>query len=368
MFECNFYASGFRLAARPGILPPVLPRARSAALLLLGLGAGCRSGSDVAPAPPGAYLLVLNKEDATIAVVQTTTGWTRDTAPTGAGPHEVAAASDGSIAVVSNYGTADEPGHTLSVYGFRERRVVSTIDLSPHARPHGIAFLDHRSTVLVTSETSHAVLEVDVPGRRVVRTFDTGADGSHMLVLSPDRKRVYTANVGSGSVSAIDLGTGALVKTAKTGRGTEAIALSPDGRELWVGNRGEDDLCVLDSATLEERARIPSPKFPIRLAFTPDGSVVLASCAASDEVRVFDARGRKELRSVAIPGANGPSTPVGLLVEPGGDFAFVACTAARKVAVLDLSTWTAKSEIATGAGPDGLAWASGFGTIRREVP
>jgi YVTN family beta-propeller protein len=335
------------------------------ATLLASLPVGCRSGLDVAPAPPGAYLLVLNKEDGTIAVVQTTTGWTRDVAPTGAGPHEVAAADDGSIAVVTNYG-GEEPGHTLSVYGFRERRVFDTIDLAPHTRPHGILFLDHRTRVLVTSETSHAVLEVDVPGRRIVRTLDTGADGSHMLVLSPDRRRVYTANAGSGSVSAIDLGAGKLLKTAPSGKGAEAIALSPDGRELWVGNREEDTLTVLDAETLDERARIPCAKMPIRLAFTPDGSRVLASCAASDEVRVFDPKSRKELLAIAIPGAAaGQSTPVGLLVEPGGGYAFVACMAARKVAVIDLSKWAVTGGIETGNGPDGMAWASGFGTIRK---
>ena len=336
----------------------------AALLLFIAFLPGCRSGHDVAPAPPGAYLLVLNKDDATLAVVQTTTAWTRDLAPTGQGPHEVAAADDGSIAVVSNYG-GEEPGHTLSVFGFRERRVVDTIDLAPHTRPHGIAFLDHRTTVLVTSETSHAVLEVDVPGRKIVRTFDTGADGSHMLVLSPDRQRVYTANVGSGSVSAIDLRAGRLLKTAPAGKETEAIALAPDGRELWVGNRAEDTLTVLDATTLDERARIPCAKMPIRLAFTPDGSRVLASCAASDELRVFDAKSRKELRALAIQSGSGASTPVGLLAEPGGSFVFVACTAARKVAVIDLSTWSVTGSIETGNGPDGMAWASGFGTIRR---
>ncbi len=333
-------------------------------VLLLAALAACRSGHDVAPAPPGAYLLVLNKDDATLAVVQTTTGWTRDLAPTGQGPHEVAAADDGSIAVVSNYG-GEEPGHTLSVYGFRERRVFDTIDLAPHTRPHGIVFLDHRTTVLVTSETSHAVLEVDVPGRKIVRTLDTGADGSHMLVLSPNRKRVYTANVGSGSVSEIDLGTGKPLKTAPAGKGTEAIALSPDGRELWVGNRAEDTLTVLDAETLDERARIPCAKMPIRLAFTGDGSRVLATCAASDEVRVFDPRSRKELSTIAIAGGSGPSTPVGLLVEPGGGYAFVACTAARRVDVIDLSKWAVTGKIDAGGGPDGMAWAAGFGTIRK---
>ena len=362
MFVCIQCTTRYRAGPRAGILLSV----KLAALLftLVAALAGCRSGNEVAPAPPGAYLVVLDKEDATLAVVQTTTGWTRDLAPTGPGPHEVAAADDGSIAVVSNYG-GEEPGHTLSVFGFRERRVVDTVDLAPHTRPHGIAFLDHRTTVLVTSETSHAVLEVDVPGRKVVRTLDTGADGSHMLVLSPDRQRVYTANVGSGSVSAIDLRAGKLLKTAPAGKGTEAIALAPDGRELWVGNRAEDTLTVLDAATLDERARIPCAKMPIRLAFTPDGSRVLATCAASDEVRVFDPKTRKELRTIAIQEGSAASTPVGLLVEPGGGFVFVACTAARKIAVIDLSTWNVTGTIETGNGPDGMSWAAGFGTIRK---
>jgi YVTN family beta-propeller protein len=138
-----------------------------------------------------------------------------------------------------------------------------------------------------------------------------------------------------------------------------------DGGELWVGNRAEDTLAVLDASTLDERARIPCAKMPIRLAFTPDGSRVLATCAASDEVRVFDARSRKELRTIAIPGGSGPSTPVGLLVEPGGGYAFVACTAARKIAVIDFSNWTVTGNIETGGGPDGMAWAAGIGTIRR---
>ena len=325
--------------------------------------ASCSTKERVASARPGSYLVVLNKADCTMAIVEPNSGWTKDLVPTGIGPHEVAVAYDGSIAVAADYGEKN-PGSTLTVYDFRDRRVIDTIDLSPHTRPHGIAFLDNRSTLLVTSETSRAVLEVSVRGRRVVRAMDTGAAGSHMLVLGPDRKRVYTANLGSGSVSEIDLSSGKLVRTVPTGRETEAIAISPDGRELWVGNRAEDTLTVLQLSTLEKLASIPCARMPIRLRFTPDGRRALVSCAASDDVAVFDTATRAEVARIPMPGAPGEeggpplaATPVGLLVDPTNRFAFVACTNAKKIAVIDLATWQVRSEIETGNVPDGMAWA-----------
>ncbi|MFN0008840.1 MAG: YncE family protein [Planctomycetota bacterium] len=332
-------------------------------LLPLVLLAACATGDRGASARPGSYLVVLNKADCTMAIVEPNTGWTKDLVATGIGPHEVAVAYDGSIAVAADYGEKT-PGSTLTVYDFRERRVVDTIDLAPHTRPHGIAFLDNRSSLLVTSETSRAVLEVSVRGRRVVRVMDTGAAGSHMLAVSGDRKRVYTANISSGSVSEIDLESGRLVRIVPTGAETEAIAISPDGRELWVGNRAENTLTVLAVESLEKLASIPCAKMPIRLKFTPDGQRVLVSCAESDDVVVIDTATRAEVARIPLPGPEvapgdppAASTPVGLLVEPTNRFAFVACTNARRIDVIDLATLEVSSHIETGNVPDGMGWA-----------
>jgi YVTN family beta-propeller protein len=344
-------------------------------LTLLALAASlesCASRDRVPSKRIGSRLVVLNKADCTLAIVEPDTGWTKDLVPTGIGPHEVAVARDGSIAVVANYGEKT-PGQTLTVYDLRERRVIDTIDLSPHQRPHGIAFLDNRSTLLVTSETSRAVLEVSVPGRRVVRAMDTGAAGSHMLALSGDRKRVYTANLGSGSVSEIDLDTGKLVSQAPTGRETEAIALSPDGRELWVGNRAEDTLTLLHPRGLEKLASIPCAKMPIRLKFTRDGARVLVSCAQSNDVAVIDTATRAEVGRIPMPFGDAeprekppPPVPVGLLIEPANRFAFIACSNARKIAVVDLATLQVTSEIQTGNVPDGMGWALGNAATGRS--
>jgi len=49
--------------------------------------------------------------------------------------------------------------------------------------------------------------------------------------------------------------------------------------------------------------------------------------------------------------------PEGILVQPDGAKAYVALSGENAVAVIDLKTLEVSGKIATGNGPDGLAWA-----------
>lgn len=343
---------------------------RRTPLLALLLLAAC-NGSRVASAPPGSYLVVLDKADATLRMIEPNSAHVRDMAPTGTGPHEGVASPDGTLVVVCDYGDRT-PGHTLTVFDPFERRVTATIDLSPHTRPHGIAFLDQRSTVLVTSETSKALLVVDLRGRKVTRVLPSEAETTHMLAVTPDRTRVFTANIRGNSVSAIELASGKLLQVIETGNQPEAIAVSPDGNEVWVGHNVDDKIVVIDAHTLEKKAEFPCGKMPIRIAFVPNGKIALVSCAKSGELAVIDAASRTEKKRIALPKnvltpeqmrgspeeqeANSNPLPVGVLCAPDGDYAFVACTAADQVAVIDLAKLTLKCFIPTGKQPDGMAW------------
>lgn len=53
---------------------------------------------------PSPALLVLNKEDATLSIIDPATRKTVAQVPTGEGPHEIAASNDGKFAFVANYG------------------------------------------------------------------------------------------------------------------------------------------------------------------------------------------------------------------------------------------------------------------------
>ncbi len=315
-------------------------------------------------------LIVLNKAEATASLIDLATGEVAATVRTGDGPHEAAVSPDGQLAVASNYGTRDAPGSTLTVIDVRQARVVRTIDLGSHRRPHGVAWLPDGTRVAVTAEESRALLLVDVTSGAVEAAIGTDQDVSHMVVVSADGERAYVANIGSGSMTAIDLPKRSRLATLPTGAGAEGIALLPGGRTLWVTNREADTVSVIDTAALEVVATLQSPSFPIRAAATADGRFVLVSNARSGALSVFDARARKEERRVPMSleaagtegrlfgGQFGKSpVPIGILVHPDGKRAYVANANADAVAVLDLRTWAVTGFLHAGKEPDGMAYS-----------
>ncbi|HEX5831738.1 MAG TPA: cytochrome D1 domain-containing protein [Gemmatimonadaceae bacterium] len=317
---------------------------------------------------PAGVLVVLNKAAASASLVDPASGRTIATLPTGDGPHEVAVSDDGKLAVVADYGGGGDGGHTLTVLDIPARTRVRTIDLAPHRRPHGLAWLPDGRRVAVTSEASQALLLVDVASGTVAAAIPTGARGSHMVALAPDGRRAYVANIAAGSVTMLDLEQRTALATTATGAGAEGIDVTPDGREVWVTNREANTVSVLDAATLAVKATLPSADFPIRVKLTPDGRLALVSNARSGELRLFDTRTRLPVGTITMTvdstrargtmlGTATGGVPIGILVEPGGRRAYVANANADLVTVIDLDARAIVGWLETGREPDGLGWA-----------
>ena len=300
-----------------------------------------------------ANLLVLNKTDNTLAIVDPATLRVIGRVPTGEAPHELTASADGRLAFVANYGTGPRPGNTISVIDIAARKEIKRIDLGALLRPHGIT--QSGGKIYFTIQGSLAVARYDPASERVDWIVGTGQNGTHMVVVTPDLKKAYTANVASGTVTSIEVGSvpgGAVLKTIPVGKGPEGMDLSPDGRELWVGHRQDGGLSIIDTATDTVKETIKVGRAPIRVKFTPDGNRVLVSDAEGGDVVVFERTSRKEMKRIAIG-----SVPVGILITPDGNRAFIASTAANKVMVIDLKTLTVAGTIEPGREPDGMAWA-----------
>ena len=326
----------------------------------------------VAQGRAGDRLLVLEKDAATARLLDPATGASVGTLPTGAFPHEVAVSPDGRWAVVADYG-AQTPGSTLTVLDLPRRAVVRTIDLGEYRRPHGIVWLGGASPrVLVTSEESRNLLLVDVRAGKVVRAMPTAQDGSHMVVVSPNGRMAYTANIGSGTITAFDLQRQAAVKTVSIGRGPEAIDVSPDGRELWTADRTLNYVRILDARTLDSLGTMPTGAFPNRLKFTRDGRWVLVSNAAASAVSVYDAKSRALVTTISLPldparasaehlasQYRTSSMPLGVLLTPDGRRAWVATAAMNELVEIEIGTWRVVQRVRTGTTPDGMGWVVG---------
>jgi YVTN family beta-propeller protein len=315
-------------------------------------------------------LVVLNKAEATASLVNLADGQVRATLPTAEGPHEAAVSPDGRLALVGNYGRREAPGSSLTVIDIAEAEVVRTIDLGEYRRPHGMLWLDDGRRALVTAETNKALLEVDVIEGKVVRAFETDQDVSHMVSVALGGQRAFVANIGSGSVSIIDLERGSRLENLPTGDGAEGITASIDGTEVWVTNRGADTVTIVNARSLEITSTISCASFPIRVKATPDGKYMLVSCARSGDIAVIDTttheivrRIEQNLKAADTDGRlfgdqfNESSVPIGIVIHPDGKKAWVAHTNADVVAEMDLEAWEVTRLLTAGREPDGMAYS-----------
>src|SRR4051794_18401758 len=144
-------------------------------------------------AQDAARLLVLNKEDATLAIVDPASGAILGTVPTGEGPHELVVSSDGKYAFASNYGTGPAPGHTISMIDIAARKELRRIDVAPLRRPHGLAFQQGR--LYFTAEADRRIARYDPASNTVDWQFETGQNVTHMVLPTPDGKTLLTSNI-----------------------------------------------------------------------------------------------------------------------------------------------------------------------------
>ena len=301
-----------------------------------------------------AQLLVLNKEG-TVAVVNPATQKILGKGPTGDGPHEVVSTTDGKLAVASNYGTAQAPGHTLSVIDIATYKEIHRVDLTPETRPHGLFAAEGK--VYFTCEGTKTVGRYDPATNRIDWLLGTGQDGTHMVAVSRDGNMIFTSNIGSGSISLFERTGNAdwHQSVVKVGRGSEGFDVSPDGKELWAANAGDGTVSIVDI-----QGRRVSQTFPVdskrsnRLKFTPDGKRVLISDLTTGNLLVIDVPSRKEVKRIKVG-----SGIAGILVSPDGSKAYAAATPDNYIGVVDLKTLAMTGKIATGNGPDGMDWVGG---------
>lgn len=269
----------------------------------------------------------------------------------GAGPHEAVISSDGSRGVVTIYGDRT-PGNRLAVIDLVSGSLLRHIDLGEFRRPHGARFIPgSNSVVAVTSEASQRLLLVDIDTGRIVADIPTEGDGSHMVGITADGTRAYTANIRSGSISEIDLTTRTFNRQIEVAPQTEGIAVRPVGNEVWVGSNQAGTVSVVDTGNWEVVATIPGFGLPYRLAFSPDGETAVVCDPKLDRIHIVDVIARKVVGEVS-----GLGTPRGVIVSPDNRTAFVTVADSPAVVAVDLVDRREIMRVPVGQSPDGVGY------------
>jgi YVTN family beta-propeller protein len=300
---------------------------------------------------PSPALLILNKDEATLSIVDPSTLKVTGHATTGEGPHEVTASSDGKLAFVGNYGSRT-PGSTISVIDLVGQTEIRRVTLGPLRRPHGMFFADAK--VYFTAEVNKLIGRYDPTSNEVDWLLGTGQNTTHMVIVGKGGNKLYTANIGSDSISIFErVGDGAWNQTViPVGKGPEAIDVSPDGAQIWTAHSRDGGISIIDVATKKVIQVIPVGTLRSnRLKFTPDGKLVLISDLEGGELVVLNASTQREIKRTKL--GRGVE---GILVTPDGGRAYVAVNGDNYVAAIDLKTLEVIGRISTGS-PDGMAWA-----------
>ena len=305
---------------------------------------------------PSPLLLVLEKDDKALAIVDPEHLQVIGRVTAGDDPHEIVASDDGKFAYISNYGAFSSPLHTLSVVDLTARKTLPQVDLGALLAPHGLAMANRR--VYFTAEGSKAIGSYDPSSGRIDWTLGLGQNRTHMLVVSQDGSRIYTSNVNSDTISMLDRDksgdvSGWVETNIRVGKGPEGFDVSPDSKEMWAANSHDGTVSIIDLASRKVTQTLDlHTKMANRLKFTPDGKRVLISDLRTGDLVILDSTTRNEIKRVSV--GHGAA---GILIVPDGSRAFVAASPDHSVAVIDLKTLSLAGRIATGSGPDGMAWA-----------
>lgn len=303
-------------------------------------------------------LLVANKGDHSLGIVDPNAAKQLATVPEGGVTgHEVIASPDGRKAYVPIYGNSGvgKPGTDgthMVVIDLAERKVVGNVDWGHGVRPHCPMFGPKDGLLYVTTELDQSVSVVDPKTLKIIGSIPTGQPESHMLAISHDGRRGYTANVGPGTVSVLDMQARKTLAVIPISHETQRISISPDDSMVFTSDQTKPQLAVIDTATNKVKDWVPLPAPGYGTASTRDGKWLVVAVPTANKVAVVNLHTLKVEHTIDVPKA-----PQEVLIGPGDDIAYVSCDASSKIIGIDLSNWAVAKTIETGKGTDGLAWA-----------
>jgi len=304
-------------------------------------------------------LLVAVKGTQSLAIVDPGNGSVLGTVPEGGTTgHEVIASADGKTAFVPIYGNSGvgkpgTDGDTIAAIDLASKKVVGKIEFNHGVRPHCPLIGPRDGLLYVTTELDKTITIIDPKTLKVMGALPTGQEQSHMMVLSHDGKRAYTANVGPGTMSVIDVAGRKVLKVIKISDNTQRISMTPDDKWVFTADQTKPQMVAIDTAKNEVAKWIPLEGNGYGSTVTPDGKWLLVALPDQNKVAAIDLKTMQVARTVPVG-----EYPQEVLVQPDGKTAYVSCMhGAGTVSEIDLGSWKVTRTISTGNSTDGLAWA-----------
>lgn len=256
------------------------------------------------------------------------------------------------LAVVTNEGSLD-----LTILDVDGMETVATVPLG--YRPRGVRLNPDGTLAYVALSDDQPLHETDNDGIVVVdmRTgvlvarYPAGSD-PEQFAISPDGRRLYSANEDAGTATITELSNSTIEATLVVGIEPEGVAVSPDGRWVYVTAETSNTVSVIDTELDRVVTNFTVDVRPRAAVFSPDGSRAYVTNEISGTLTVVDVDRHSVVATVDLDGRR--ARPVGVVTSPDGRWVYVANGRSNTVSVVDATTNREDAVIEVGARPWGI--------------
>ena len=304
-------------------------------------------------------LVVVNRDENSVAFLDPATGKTLGRVAVGEQPHGLAVSDDGKLAFVTNTLTTRSGGKlvgpSISVIDIAAQKELRRVNIGPFSRPHGITYAAGK--VYFTAEGYRLVGCYDPATNQIDWMLGNGQERTTLILANKDATKLIAGNIGSDTVTIMErvsdpakwtVRVGWNMTTIPVGDGPHGVDLSPDGKEIWTANEFDNTVTIIDVATKKVTQTLKvSTKASARLAFTPDGRQVFICDDLG--LLVMDAATKKELKRVKL----GTPTHEEILFSPDGAHVYIPNI--DNINVLDMKTLEVTGHLTSGKHPEGMA-------------
>lgn len=255
--------------------------------------------------PDGKTLVVANKDEGNISILNAETGELIQHVDIGVNPEFVRVV--GQTAYVSfepssKGGPPPKPGEEvieeedddeeevparISIVDIAQGKVTQEIIGGPETE--GIEFSHDGSKLIITNEEDNTVTVHDLETGNLVKTINTEEIGVRPrgIKAAPDGS-AYLATLEFGNNFVVLDSEFNVVRAVDTGEAPYGIAYNRDGSLIYVAAGKAKTLEVYDAKTYEKVNEVATGERCWHFTFTPDDKEILLACGRSDEVLVID--------------------------------------------------------------------------------
>jgi YVTN family beta-propeller protein len=192
--------------------------------------------------PDGATVLVSNRGDNSVSVIDAKALRVRSTLPVCRQPEDIAILPDSSKAFVSCSGSSQVASIQLQSAARPEDRVLALLDVG--RTPVSLAMKPDGGEMIVCNFDSDSISIVETGNDEVGSSQEIGQHPARGLVTL-DNSRLYVSNFGSNSVAVYDIDLGRRIWTLTVGSRPESLALTPDQNYLLVADTESGDVTII---------------------------------------------------------------------------------------------------------------------------